>query len=71
MQLAGDASDLIKVEESDSEPLPLEGAEAAGVALEEEASVSSEDSGSDAESDSEGEVLQRPAKCYRHFQRDP
>ena len=71
VQLAGDASELIKVEESDSEPLPLEGAEAAGVALEEEASVSSEDSGSDAESDSEGEVLQRPAKCYRHFAKGP
>ena len=68
---AKDGSDAIKVEESESEPLPLEDAEAAEAVLEEEASEESDTSGSEVESDSEGEVVQRPVNCYRHFAKGP
>ena len=66
-----DGSEAIKVEESESEPLPLEDADAAEGHLGREESEESDTSESGVESDSEGEVVQRPVKCYRHLAKGP
>ena len=66
-----DGPEAIKVEESESEPLPLEDADAAEGHLGREESEESDTSESGVESDSEGEVVQRPVKCYRHLAKGP
>ena len=71
VQPAGYDQGAIKVEESDVELVPLEVAEPADSILEREASESSEAPDTDLESDSEGEVVHRPPKCYRHFAKGP
>ena len=71
LRVSAESHEAIKVEESDAESSLLENAEDAEATLEQEASESSDDSGSEVESDSEGEVVQRPAKCYRHFAKGP